>query len=210
MAIITPSVTAQTPQEYSKQIEDIAGFVRRVHIDVADGEFAPQLISLAHCWWPVGVAADFHIMYQKPWSVWETIVSHRPQLVIVHAEADLEDFIARIAELHQLGISIGVAFLRQTPVSSIDPRLLELLDHALIFSGDLGHFGGEAELHLLSKVVELKHINPRIEIGWDGGVNKKNVAKIAKGGVDVITSGGFIHNAKDPLKAYVNLAHRCI
>jgi ribulose-phosphate 3-epimerase len=191
-------------------MEHVAPFAKRLHIDVADGEFAPRLISLSQVWWPVGVIADFHIMHQHPWREWETIISHRPQLVIVHAEADLEDFVVRIAELHQLGIAIGLAFLKPTPVTAIDPNLIALVDHALIFSGDLGHFGGDADLNLLDKILELKAINPRLEFGWDGGANKKNVAKLAKGGVNVITSGGFIHKAKDPLHAYIELAHRCM
>lgn len=208
MAIITPSVTAHSPLEYSQQIDKIAGFVKRLHVDVADGEFAPKLLNLEQCWWPVGVIPDIHLMYKKPWTQYHTIISHRPSLVIVHAEADLEDFIAKIAELHQLGVGVGVAFLKETPISAIDPKLLALVDHALLFSGDLGHFGGEADLHILHKIPQLKTINPRIEIGWDGGANKKNVSKLAQGGVDVITSGGFIQNARDPLKAFVNLAHR--
>lgn len=210
MAIVTPSVTAHNSQEYSEQIERIAGFVRRLHIDVADGSFAPELIALKQTWWPVGVAADFHLMYSRPWTQWQTILLHRPNLVIVHVEADLEDFIVKIAELHQLGVGIGLAFLKDTPVTAIDPRFIEMIDHALIFSGNLGHFGGEADLELLHKVTQLKQINPRLEIGWDGGVNKKNIAKLAKGGVNVITSGGYIQKAKDPLKAYIDLAHRCV
>jgi ribulose-phosphate 3-epimerase len=157
MAIITPSVTAQTPDVYSQQIEKIAPFLNRLHVDSADGEFAPKLLNLEQCWWPVGVIADLHLMHRRPWSNYHTILSLRPSLVIVHAEADLEDMIAKIAELHQMGIAVGIAFLKETPISAVDPHLLALVDHALLFSGDLGHFGGEADLSLLTKIPEERH-----------------------------------------------------
>ena len=39
-----------------------------------------------------------------------------------------------------------MALLPTTPVSAITPAL-HMIDHVLIFSGDLGHYGGQADLH---------------------------------------------------------------
>ncbi|MGI0133798.1 MAG: hypothetical protein ACREBW_02415, partial [Candidatus Micrarchaeaceae archaeon] len=78
----------------------------------------------------------------------------------------------------------------------------DMIDHVLIFSGHLGHFGGSADTRLLAKVRELRSLKPSVEIGWDGGVNATNAAELAAGGVDVLNVGGFIQHAVNPVQAY--------
>jgi pentose-5-phosphate-3-epimerase len=77
----------------------------------------------------------------------------------------------------------------------------------LIFSGNLGHFGGHANLKLLDKVTKLKELKPTLEIGWDGGVSDHNAKQLADGGVDVLNAGGYLHG-HDPAKAYATLKKR--
>ena len=126
-----------------------------------------------------------------------------PRLVIVHAEAEggFRDF---AEALHGHGVQVGVALLPQTPVSAIEPALA-LIDHVLIFSGDLGHFGGQANLQLLSKVKQLRDLKPALEIVWDVGINEQKSKKLAAVGVDVLNVGGFIQKAQDPHKSYAQL-----
>jgi pentose-5-phosphate-3-epimerase len=91
-----------------------------------------------------------------------------------------------------------------TEPQRIEPALKDL-DHVLIFSGDLGNFGGHADLSLLEKVEFIKNKAPDIEVGWDGGINLMNVSELVTGGVDVLNVGGFIQKANDPQKAYSDL-----
>jgi ribulose-phosphate 3-epimerase len=201
---ICPTVTAQNAEEYKQQIEKVAGFALRIHIDVADGIFTPvKLTPIDRIWWPGGVRADVHVMYQKPFEYAELLIGLEPQLIIVHAEAE-GDFMGFAEMLHKHGIEVGVALKAETSVRVIEPAL-DLIDHVLIFSGHLGHFGGKAETHLLTKVLHLKQIKPSLEIGWDGGINEQNAATLAAGGVDVLNTGGFIQHAADPAEAYHTL-----
>src|SRR5690606_36219400 len=98
----------------------------------------------------------------------------------------------------------GVALLKDTPASAIEPYI-DQIEHVLVFSGDLGYYGGKADLALLSKVTELKKMKPSLEIGWDGGINDHNASELVKGGVDVLNVGGFIQKATDPEDAYAIL-----
>jgi pentose-5-phosphate-3-epimerase len=190
-------------REYRAAIERVSDFAERVHIDFADGVFAPtKLVSINDAWWPVGLMVDFHVMYQKPMDYIEDIIVQQPHLVIVHAEAD--DIGQFMDELEGLGIKRGVALLKQTAVEVIKP-ILSKLDHVLIFSGDLGHYGGTVDLGLLDKVTQLRQIKPDIEIGWDGGINDQTVKSLAEGGIDVLNVGGFIQNSSDPEDAYDTL-----
>lgn len=204
-ATICPTVLAGTPEEYRHQIERISSFATRVHIDLADGRFAPtKTIPIDQAWWPGGVRADLHVMHQKPFEHYKLFLSLAPQMVIVHAESD-GNFVPFAELMHRHGIEVGVALKSETPVELIRPAL-NWIDYVLIFSGDLGHFGGQADLSLLGKVKQLKQLKPQLEIGWDGGINNNNARALAVGGVDVLNVGGFIQHAGDPRMAYGTLA----
>jgi ribulose-phosphate 3-epimerase len=92
----------------------------------------------------------------------------------------------------------------RTPVEAIAPAL-EVIDHVLVFSGELGHFGGHTNLQLLDKVRQLRQLKPQLEIGWDGGVNEQNVLELVRSGVDVLDVGSAIQRAPDPMAAYAKL-----
>jgi ribulose-phosphate 3-epimerase len=201
---IAPTVTAENAHTYRTQMERLAPFATRVHIDVMDGHFAPtKSINLDQVWWPGGVRADLHMMIRNPFQHVELYRALGPTLVIVHAEAK-GDFVTFAQAMHRHGIETGVALLQQTAVETIAPAL-ELIDHVLVFSGDLGHFGGRADLRLLQKVEQLRRLKPTLEIGWDGGINGGNARQLAEGGVDVLNVGGYIQRADDPEVSYETL-----
>lgn len=204
MTDISPSILASYALEYNRQIERVAPFATRLHIDIADGEFAPNLtVGPSDIWWPGGMRADVHVMHRRPIEIMDALIALSPNLIIVHAEAE-GDFINLAKRLHYHGIQAGIALLPQTPAEYIRPGI-ESIDHVLVFSGDLGHFGGKADLSQLAKVKEVRAMSHRVEISWDGGVLPENIKAIADGGVEVVVSGGFIQKARKPKEAYEQL-----
>lgn len=204
MAVICPTVTAFDAHDYRQQVERVADFAERIHLDLMDGVFTKtKSPKLDQVWWPHGIRADLHLMYQRPDLYLEQIIHLEPQLVIIHAEAE-GNFGSFADRLHQADIRVGVALLESTEAELIRPALNNI-DHVLIFSGSLGRFGGEAHLKLLGKILKLKQWKPSIEIGWDGGVNDKNARQLMKGQVDVLNVGGFIQRSSDPAAAYAKL-----
>ena len=204
-ALICPTVTAYHPHEYRLQLDRVELLSPRLHIDVMDGMFAsPRSVGLHELHWPEAEMIDLHVMYQHPARYLASICKLKPYLAILHAEAD-GDFFAMADKLHGHGIRVGVALLSPTPASVIIPALA-VIDHVLIFSGNLGHQGGSvADLGLLAKAEALREHKPGLEIGWDGGVNASNVRLLAAAGVDVINVGGFIMHAVNPSEAYATL-----
>lgn len=204
MAVICPTVTATNEQQYEQQLDKVVQLADRLHLDFMDGKFAPtQSPPLDRAWWPAGVEVDLHIMYQKPDDYLAVVFKLKPRLVIVHAEAD-GNFGILAEQLRAHGIKVGLALLKKTPASDIQP-VLDQLDHVLIFSGDLGHFGGTVDLDLLDKVRVIRAASPNMEIGWDGGINADNAKALIEGGVDVLNVGGFIQGADNPAHAYATL-----
>lgn len=204
MTTICPTVTTDNPDTYARQVELTLSYAHRIHIDVADGIFTPnRLLDIENVWWPAGVRADLHVMYKQPFDHLPALLALRPQLIIVHAEAE-GDFLAFASECHKHGVEVGVALLEETPVEAIAPAL-PVIDHVLIFSGHLGHFGGHADMSLLGKAQKLRQLKPQLEIGWDGGVNDQNARALALGGIDVLNAGGYLHGALAPKTAYLKL-----
>jgi ribulose-phosphate 3-epimerase len=206
MAIICPSVTPLTtdPHEYREQIERVASLSTRLQLDFMDGDFAPsRCLPIAQAWWPENTQADIHLMYRRPGEYLETLVSLSPSLVILHAESE-GDIAGYLQHIKGFGIRVGVALLQETQPQAV-ADLLSIADHALIFSGKLGYFGGTVDMTMLQKVQAIRLINPAIEIGWDGGVTAENAPLLARGGVDVLNVGGAIQRAGDPAAAYATL-----
>ena len=201
--IICPTVLAGNEADFAAQMKRV-GFAERIQIDLMDGEFAsPKSISLDQVWWPETVLADLHLMYADPFKFISQILHLKPHMVVIHAEASIHHM-HFAAELHKEGILAGLAILPDTQIVQIE-QVLSSFDHLLIFSGHLGHFGGQADLALLDKARLAKEYHPDIEIGGDGGVNDENVDHLSKGGVNILNTGGYIQKATNPKAAYDKL-----
>ncbi|MGH7156592.1 MAG: hypothetical protein ACREGG_00530, partial [Candidatus Saccharimonadales bacterium] len=188
MPTICPSILAPSKEQYHEQMEKVAKFAERIQIDLTDGKFAgPPTIGPQDAWWPVGIKADFHLMYDSPGDAVDAILQHEPHMIIIHAEAK-GDFMIFADRCKSLGIKSGVALLAHTP-PDILLAALDKIDHILIFSGNLGEYGGHANIGLLDKVRFLKQHKPSLEIGWDGGVNDQNISALATGGIDIFDVG---------------------
>lgn len=206
MAIVCPTVTAENMHHYREQFERLRPFAKRIHIDFMDGLFTRnQSISLEHAWLPSdrSLTFDIHLMYMRPDLYLEQIFRLKPHLVIIQAEAK-GAFYLIADKLHAANIKVGVALMQETAVHHIAPAINDI-DHVLIFSGHLGHFGGKADLKLLNKVKELKRLKSDLEIGWDGGINEHNVSNVAAAGVNVLNVGGYIQNSTNPSASYAKL-----
>lgn len=201
MVHICPTVTAFEPHEYREQMERAADFAERIHIDLMDGEFAPsQSPDLLQVWWPHNIYADIHLMYQRPMDHLQQLIKLKPHMVVVHNEADVHHMHFS-AELHRHGILTGLAILKETPIEWAE-QIMHSFDQVLIFSGNLGYHGGEADLGLLEKVKYVKKHHPEAEIAWDGGVNDQNAKVLKDAGVSVLNVGGFVQKSTDPKAAF--------
>ena len=203
-SVIAPAILAENAQQYKEQVDRITGFAERVHIDLTDGEFAPTFtVSIPELWAPEGWTIDIHAMVNKLDEYVPKLIALRPHLIIIHAEAK-GDVLGALKEIKRSGIMAGLALLRPT-VPQIVEELIKEAEHVLIFSGELGKFGGTASLMQLEKIRLVKMINPNVEIGWDGGVMVDNAYSLVQGGVNVLNVGGTIQKATDPPAMFAKL-----
>lgn len=204
MSEIAPCITVETPEQYNAMVEKIKPFAKRVQVDISDGQFSPVLmVPPDKLWWPKEWVVDIHAMINSPMDYLNSLVKLKPNLIIFHVETGV-DLVSIMKTIRQYGIKAGVAILK--PSVPLDyEEIIKEADHVLVFCGDLGYYGGKASLMQLEKVRLIKAINPKAEIGWDGGVNIENAFTLSQGGVDVLNSGGAIGNAENPSEIYDKL-----
>jgi ribulose-phosphate 3-epimerase len=204
MTAIAPCITVETLEEYQAAVTRLEPFAERVHIDISDGEFAPRrLLGVEQLYWPSNWQVDIHAMVKRPSQYIQQLFVLRPQTITIHAEAE-EDIVPVLNMIKQMGIRAGVALLKPTVPKNIAPAI-EASDYVLVFSGNLGHYGGQASLMQLEKVRLIRMIHPSVEVGWDGGASVENVFSLGQGGVDVINVGGAISTAEDPAEVYTKM-----
>lgn len=201
---IVPTILSDNKQEYREKVETTNSFTRRVQIDVTDGVFAPtETLDITNVWWPKNWEADLHLMVARPSDHIDTILKLSPSLCIFHAETN-EDLLPIFETLKNAGIKVGVALLPSTYPGNVKPYI-DAADHVLIFAGQLGVQGGQADLMQMEKIALVRSMKPEVEIGWDGGANINNVRALAHADLDVINVGSAISNAPNPAEAFQEL-----
>ena len=201
---IVPTILSDNKQEYREKVETINSFTRRVQIDITDGGFAPtETLDITNVWWPKNWEADLHLMVARPSDHIDTILKLSPSLCIFHAETN-EDLLPIFETLKNAGIKVGVALLPSTYPGNVKPYI-DAADHVLIFAGQLGIQGGQADLMQMEKIALVRNMKPEVEIGWDGGANINNVRSLAHADLDVINVGSAISNAPNPAEAFQEL-----
>jgi len=205
-AVIVPCITTQNIADFQTKVNQYQAFTKRVHIDLSDGQFAPTiLIPESQIYWPSDWQVDIHLMLARPSQVLDELIARKPFTIIFHAESG-EPLQPLIDKVKQSGIRVGLALLKTTVPSTVEP-LIKSVDHVMIFSGDLGKYGGQASIMQTEKVRLVKNIKEDIEIGWDGGVSLDNAFTIASSGVDVLNAGGAIANSPNPADTFNQLTN---
>ena len=206
MAIICPAVLAATESEFIDQLNLVSGWADRIQIDLVDGQLPPAsqpTVGLDQIGWPANLQADLHLMYGQPETYLSQLEQLNPDLVIFHPEAagDHQQF---IDWLQARSIRVGLALRPKTRLLAAK-QLLDRVDHGLVFAGQFGQQGGQADLNQLAMVAWLREQYPDLEIGWDGGVKPDNAGRLVRAGVDVLYVGSYLTRAPDILAAHDEL-----
>lgn len=203
MAIICPIISASNPHAYREQVARVQPIAHRLHIEVGDGSFKTQAtLQPAQIYWPESCIADIHVLFQEPQTQFETLVSLRPNTVIIQAEAQ-GDLLGMLLELKAYGIKAGVALLFDSQPDDY-AKLMIVADYILL-AGSL-NAENEPSLEAAQKLPSIKAINPTAEISWDNVMSAENAAFLSQQGVQVLTVGALLHTADDPTSVFRQLS----
>jgi ribulose-phosphate 3-epimerase len=202
--MIAPSILAAN---FAKLGDDVraaeAGGAHRIHVDVMDGHFVPNLsMGSVVCKGlrPVTkLPLEVHLMVTDPAKFIPGFVKEGADSIIFHLEV-APDPRELIVKIRGLGKKVGLAFNPDFDIAGIKPWL-EQIDLALCMTVFPG-FGGQAFIRdCLPRLTQLRSwindINPACEIEVDGGIDASTIRDAHAAGANVFVAGTSIFGASD-------------
>ncbi len=213
--MIAPSILSADFSRLGELVREVAAAgADRIHIDVMDGHFVPNLSMgavVVKGLRPVStLPLEVHLMVEDPGRFLDGFVKAGADTLIVHLEV-LPDPRPMIDHIRRgYGKKVGLAFNPDMPVARIEPYLRDI-DLALCMTVFPG-FGGQAYIpESTARIRQLRVLvdanNPACEIEVDGGLDKKTIPLAAGAGASVFVAGTSVFRAKEgPTAAVKELA----
>jgi ribulose-phosphate 3-epimerase len=213
--MIAPSILSADFSRLGELVRETeAAGADRVHVDVMDGHFVPNLSMgavVVKGLRPVTkLPLEVHLMVEDPGRFLDGFVKAGADTLIVHLEVlpDPRPMIDHIRKA--LGKKVGLAFNPDLAVEKVEPYLRDI-DLALCMTVFPG-FGGQAYIpESTQRIKQLRALvdqhNPACEIEVDGGIDAKTIGEAAAAGANVFVAGTAVFGAKNgPAAAVKELA----
>jgi ribulose-phosphate 3-epimerase len=202
---IAPSILSADFSRLGEQVKEVeAAGADRVHVDVMDGHFVPNLSMgavVVRGLRPVTrLPLEVHLMVTDPAAFLDGFAKAGADALIVHLEV-LPDPRPLLKHIRTgLGRKAGLAFNPDLPVEKVEPYLADI-DLALCMTVFPG-FGGQAYIPESTDRVRrlralLARVNPGCEIEVDGGIDARTIPLAAAAGADVFVAGTAVYGATD-------------
>lgn len=198
-------------EEIQKRIELVLPFAESIHIDVADGKFVSQVVSLDPTpfkKYAGRVVLEAHFMTDNPMQYIQSFADNGFTRFIGQVEKmpDITEFIAQAQLCGEAGLGID----GPTSLSVLDSVNLDDLDVVQFYTGEKAGFSGATMLSdRLQKAMELRGRDQFLPIEIDGGVDDKNILLAKDAGVTRFVTTGFIFNGnpEEQSEKLENLIH---
>jgi ribulose-phosphate 3-epimerase len=195
MVVIAPSILAADFARLGEQVlETERAGAGRIHIDVMDGHFVPNLSmgpavvkSLRQV---TRLPLEIHLMVQEPGRFLDAFIAAGADSLIAHYEV-LGDPRPLFRHAHDAGKKVGLAIKPDTPVEVLEPFLPEM-DLALCMTVYPG-FSGQAFLpESPPRIAELRRLidrlHPSCDLEVDGGIERHTTPPVVKAGANVLVA----------------------
>ena len=208
--IISPSILSANFTRLRKDITIVEKLgVERLHLDVMDGHFVPNLTFGPFIIKDIRKITDLHLETHLMISNPEEYIKHYAEAgsdtIIIHYEAS-KNIIKDLELIKSYKKLAGIAINPDTSHELIKPYI-EYLDYILIMSVFPG-FGGQSfiketleKMELLVKMTKDKDIL----IGVDGGVNLKTIDEVYNTGIDITIVGSALYGSNNIEQQYNDL-----
>ncbi len=212
---LAPSILSADFARLGEQVRQVeAAGADRIHVDVMDGHFVPNLSMgavVVKGLRPVTrLPLEVHLMVEDPGRFLDGFVRAGADTLIVHLEV-LPDPRPLLEHIRRgLGKRCGLAINPDMPVERLTPYLRDI-DVALCMTVFPG-FGGQTfipesteRIRQLRRLIEEEQADCELEV--DGGIDARTIGDAAAAGADVFVAGTAIFGAAEgPAEALRRLA----
>ena len=207
---ISPSLLSANFTKLKEDIELVEKLgVNRLHLDVMDGHFVPNLtfgpFIISQIREITDLHLETHLMIENPDKYISEYAKAGSDTIIIHYEAS-HNISEDLQKIKSYNRNAGIAINPDTDHRLLTPYL-EQLDYILIMSVFPG-FGGqefiESTLGSMRYLVENSK-NYNITIGVDGGVNLSTIDRVYQTGIDVTIVGSALYGVTNVEQRYLEL-----
>lgn len=204
---IAPSIAAGNLARLADCLEEAEkGGADMIHLDVADGHFAPNITFGAgtiKCLREISsLYFDTHLMITDPVGYIDSFIEAGSNTITAHFEVLNKERIRYLSShLREKKVKFGIAFKPETDIPKWILDNSELFDVFLIMTVNPGFSGQKLipsvlpKISMLSSFLKEKNLNCEIEV--DGGIEPDNAAQLVKLGATILVAGASVFRRKN-------------